>query len=388
MKTITFGGWYQRTTMHLTEVFEFLIEGKSRLGLKKKKLLELHKGLDIKRIERKSDYLEYIEIKTNKDLTIRYYEDGLYILEKQEKDLEKDGKELKAYFSEKFKPAIEYLFSLGAPTPKILANIKEEHPLVIGESVTSTRTKKLNEKKYGKVYSDTYSKNVRVLKTKKYIIVLSSRKTQKELSDLIEMQIFFREFKSQLHKYLNIHRELWEEISKIKEQKEISGGKISDYKSKLESYDKTVSLISNRINQMSTYAKTRSSLSKQLGVEDSLIAHFQYKYEDLFNSLEYIKEIWKMTTGYVNSAIQIMRDLEGKTTNKNLKSIQLLASIGVITGILRYMKQDSVLPPVNLNGLLYIAGLGLIALILDWYLTYRAKKKKYKLKFVNRTEDI
>ncbi|MCW8966009.1 MAG: hypothetical protein OQK82_04875, partial [Candidatus Pacearchaeota archaeon] len=129
-------------------------------------------------------------------------------------------------------------------------------------------------------------------------------------------------------------------------------------------------------------------LSKQLGVEDNLVSLFQYKYEDLFNSLEYIKEIWKMTTDYVNSAIQIMRDLANKSTNKNLKSIQLLASIGVITGILRYMHQDSILPRVNLYGAVYIAGLGLAALLLDWFLTYRAKKKKYELKFVERIEKI
>lgn len=388
MTMITFGGWYQRTTMHLTEVFQFLTDGTSRLNLDENKLLEYRKKLDIKKVERKSDYLEYIEVETKEKITFRYYEDGLYVFETEESDLENDIKRLKRYFEERYKPAIDYLFSLGAPTPKILANIKEDHPIVIGEIVSNLKIKNFSKEKYGKIYSDTYSKYIRVIKTNKYIIVLSSRKTQKEISDLIEMQIFFREFKSQLHKYLNIHRELWEEISRIKEQKEISGDKVSDQKTKLESYEKTINLISNRINQMGTYAKTRSSISKQLGIEQNLISHFQYKYEDLFNSLEYIKEVWKMTSDYVNSAIQIMRDIEGKTTNKNLKSIQLLASIGVITGILRYMKQDSILPPINLYGLIYIAGLGIIALILDWYLSSRAKKKKYKLNFAERSKDI
>ena len=31
---------------------------------------------------------------------------------------------------------------------------------------------------------------------------------------------------------------------------------------------------------MGSYAKTRSSLSKDMGVEKNLISHFQYKYED------------------------------------------------------------------------------------------------------------
>ena len=388
MGTITFGGWYQRTTMHLTEIFQFISEGSSKLDLDRKTLLKLRSNLDIERAERKSDYLEYIEVLTKDKIKIKYYEDGLYILEVEVKNLEKDIARLKSYFEEKFKPAIDYIFSLGAPTPKVLANIKEDHPLVIGEVVSNLRIKNFDEKLYGKVYSDTSSKDVRVLKTKNFILVLSSRKTKKEISELIEMQIFFREFKSQLHKYLNIHRLLWEEISKIKEQKEVSGEKIPEYKSKLENYSKTVSLISNRINQMGSYAKTRSSLSKDMGVEKNLISHFQYKYEDLFNSLEYIKEIWKMTADYVNSAIQIMRDIEVKTTNKSLKSIQLLASVGVITGVIRFMNQDSILPPISLGGIIYIAALGLIALILDWILSYGAKKKKYELKFAETTKDI
>src|SRR3989339_864625 len=174
VNTITFGGWYQRTTMHLSEVFQFLSEGTSKL------------------------------------------------------DLEKDIKKLKEYFDTKYNPAINYLFSLGAPTPKILANIKDDHPIVIGE----------------------------------------------------------------------------------------------------------------------------------------------------------------ITSDYVNSAIQILRDIEGKTTSKNLRSIQLLASIGVITGILGYLNKEYFLPKISLNGFLYLVSLSAIAFLLDWFLSYRMKKKKYELMFIERSKDI
>ncbi|MCW8966119.1 MAG: hypothetical protein OQK82_05475, partial [Candidatus Pacearchaeota archaeon] len=194
VKTISYGGWYQRTTMHLSEVYRFLSEKSSNLDLSEKKLAEFHGKLNLKSVKRKSDYLEYIEIITKDGIEIRYYEDGLYILDVEGNEFVTEGKKLKKYFDERFKPAIDYIFSLGAPTPKILANIKDEHPFVIGEIVANPKTKKIDEKIYGKIYSDIYSKNVRVLKTKNYIIVLSSRKTKKEIDELIEMQIFFREF--------------------------------------------------------------------------------------------------------------------------------------------------------------------------------------------------
>jgi len=95
-----------------------------------------------------------------------------------------------------------------------------------------------------------------------------------------------------------------------------------------------------------------------------------------------------MTRDYVISAIQILRDAESKTANKSIRSIQLLASIGVITGILGYIGKETFLPSININGVIYLVSLGIIAFALDWILSYRARKKKYPLKFVERTKEI
>ena len=384
---IVFGGWYQRTTMHLTEVFGFLNDKISRLDLDKEKLLEFHTNLGLKKVERKLDYLEYIEAIVENGIKIKYYEDGLYVLETDKKNLENDSNKLKNYFHTKLKPAIDYLFSLGAPTPKILANIKDEHPIVIGEIVANPKTKIIDEKIYGRIYSDIYSKNLRVLKTSKYIIILSSRKTQKELSNLIDMQIFFREFKDQLHKYLNIHRKMWEDIDDIRERIYIKGSDVGEKKSMLDSYQKTIQLIKNRINQMGSYAKTRSSLSQKLGVEGNLIDLFQYKYEDLFNSLDYIKEIWKMTNDYVNSAIKIIDDIKSEISENNLSSISFLVGVGVIAGIVEYFAPAKV-PEIALSGILYVASFGVLAIILNKAFSWYGKRKKYEVNFIERSKNV
>ena len=387
MKTISFGGWYQRTTLHLTEAYGFFAHKRSYLDLKQKKLDELHSKLDIKSVKRKQGYLEHIEIVTRSGIRIKYYEDGLYVFYINSNEIEKDSKKLKKYFEEKWKPAINYIFSLGAPTPKILVNMKDNHSIVIGTLSQSPRRVKLDQKLLGKPYSETISRNAHVFKTDKYIATIVSKRLKKDFEPLVEMQIFFKEFKSQLHKYLNIHREIWEEIAEIKERKKIKGGEIGKEKSKLESYQTTINLIGNRINQMNSYAKTRASLAKTLKIEKELIYHFEYKHEDLLNTLEYIKEIWKMTTDYVNSALQVMRDLQGKTSTKGLKSIQLLASIGVVTGLVRYANTSS-LQKVDLWGVSYILILAGIAFGLDFWMKKYAKNKDYKLKFQERAKNI
>ena len=78
---VTYGGWYQRTTLHLSEIYDLFKLGHSKLKLSEKKLKEYQGSLDFKKVTREAGYLEYVKAVTNSGIEIRYYEDGLYILE-------------------------------------------------------------------------------------------------------------------------------------------------------------------------------------------------------------------------------------------------------------------------------------------------------------------
>ena len=376
---IIFGGWYQRTTLHLSEVFEFLANKTSKLELSPEKLEDYHKKLELKSVSREYSNLDYIKAITNSGIEIKYYEDGLYILEIESEDIENSAKKLKAYFHESFEPAINYIFSLGAPTPKILSNMQDEHCIVI-RKLDKSHHKFAVPEKFGKVNKKSISREMSLYKTKDYLFI-SGMPNKKESIDLVvEMQIFFSEFKEQLHKYLNIHRKIWEEISQTKEKKFIKGKEVAFYRAELERYKKTIDLINNRINQMSSYAHTRASLAKRLKVEENLYMLFQYKFEDLFSTLAYIKEIWQMTLNYVNSAINIMVEIANKNAVSGIRSIQVLASIGVITGLVTYLTRDS-LPKFTQVGAIYLVSLIIIVGIVDFIIKRYAQYKKYELKF-------
>ena len=376
---ITFGGWYQRTSLHLTEIYDFLSKCESRLSLSKEKLKEFHKDLNLKFTIKETGNLDFVKAETKSGIEVRYYEDGLYILEiKKTKNIGSSVKLLKNYFENSFNPAINYLFSLGAPTPKILSEIKEPHQIVIT---------KFDEKhsefdvpqKFGKVYSKTTSKEISVYKTPEYIFAVGTS-DEKILNSIVETQIFFREFKSQLHRYLSIHREIWEEISEIKERKFVLGKDVEFYRVQLEIHKKTIYLINNRINQMSSYAHTRASLAKTLNIEKQLTELFQYKFEDLFNTHSYIKEIWSMTKNYVDSAISVLVEVANKANVSGIRSIQILASIGVFVGIIGYLTKDT-LPKFSKIGLFYFSILIGAVILIDYLIKFFAKNKKYELKF-------
>ena len=94
-----------------------------------------------------------------------------------------------------------------------------------------------------------------------------------------------------------------------------------------------------------------------------------------------------MTLDYVNSAIRVMEDVSKKASSDGVKSIQLLVSIGVIAGIVRYLNPKS-LPVITTSAVLFVLGMGVVAVGLDWGIKRFAKRRKYKLKFVERAQKI
>ena len=357
------------------------------MNLSKEKLKTLHENLGLVKVSREAGYLEYVRAITNEGIEIKYYEDGLYVFGLVSSDIEGARLILENFYDKRFAPAIAYIFSLGAPTPKELANIKTIHPIAVGVVDLKPNTYEVNERLYGKVYSSVGDEDLMVKKTGRYIFLIAKPKETEFLEGLIEMQIFFREFKDQLQKYLNIHRNLWEEISEIKERKVIKGQEVEKVRLQLDAYQKTINLISSRINQMGSYVHTRADISKEMKLTEHLANMFQYKFDVLTNTHGYIKEIWVMTSNYLNAAIQVIADIKAQTTNKSIQSLQLITTYGVVGGIIGYLSKDS-LPKITVNGLIFFALLILATFAVNKMVSFGYSRSKYKLKFSERVKNI
>lgn len=360
--------------------------GTTDLPLSKEKLRRLHNELDLSEVSREAGYLEFVRATTKEGIEIHYYEDGLYILKISSSNIVEAKSKLEEYYNEKFAPAIAYIFSLGAPTPKELANIKTVHPIAVGVISKNPEEYQL-DKKYGEVYSSISSPELTVRKTAGFIFLIAKPGYKEMMEGLVEMQIFFREFKDQLQKYLDIHRRLWEEISEIKERKQIRGTEVEKVRLQLDGYDKTINLISSRINQMSTYVHTRTDIAKEMKLEEHLSSVFQYKFDVLSNTHSYIKEIWSMTKNYLSAAIGVIAEIKGQATNKSIQSLQLITTYGVVGGIIGYLSRDS-LPKVTSQGMIYFGLLMATTFVVNLLVKTGYAGIKYKIKFVERVKDI
>ena len=134
ISNVYIGGWFQRTMLQLSEIYDFLRDCKTQLNLEHEKLVEFRKKLSIGKIEYGVAGEEYIKFTTAYNITVKIFEDGLITLNNEnvsDNTLFADIEKVTDYYENKLSPAFSYLFSLGAPVPKELANIETVYPYFI-----------------------------------------------------------------------------------------------------------------------------------------------------------------------------------------------------------------------------------------------------------------
>ena len=308
-------------------------------------------------------------------------------MEKDFNSLKNDFEAIKDYYDNKLSKALSLIFSRGAPVPKELANIKTILPYIVTVTDASKEeTDKIFKDFSEDVYSTLTTKNIEVYHAPG-IILINNLKDEKLVREVIESQIFFREFKSQLHRYLAIHRILWEKIRTIKEQGEIKGNEVDSLRNELSVYQKTINLIGARIDQMPAYVKTRQKITDVEKIDDYLQPLFQFKFETLLDTHEYIKHLWGMTKNYLTSAIEIFSELQAKSTKNTISSLQLITTIGVVAGILGYLGKDT-LPRFTSIGLIYFSLLMIMTWVINSIVSKFFKNKKYNIERQDIEKDI
>ena len=71
ISNVYIGGWFQRTMLQLSEIYDFLREGKSQLKLEQSKLDKFRKNLEIGKIDYGVQGLEYIKFTTAHDISVK-----------------------------------------------------------------------------------------------------------------------------------------------------------------------------------------------------------------------------------------------------------------------------------------------------------------------------
>lgn len=384
------GGWFQRTMLQLSEIYDFLRNGTSKLNLNEEMLSEYRKNLNIGRIDYGVAGEEYVKFTTSENITVKIFEDGLIVLNNSfvsQDTLFTDINKVTDYYEKKLSKAFNYIFSLGAPIPKELANIETVYPyFIVCEKATKSEIADLLASTERQKYFEFTNTNYDVIRGDKYYFINNKSKTLDTIERYIEEQIFIREFKGQLHRYLNLHRIIWEKIDAVKKHVNVKGSEIVKFTSKLEGYAKTINLIDGRIKQMSTYISTREKIAKSDKGLEEFLAISGYRYETLRDTLEYIKHLWDMTKNYVSSAQKLFDGIKQDVTSGSINSLTIVTSMSAGATIIGLLTKSK--PEFTLFGLLYFIVLALLGWISTKAITFISKKRKYEVTDVDFDKNI
>lgn len=391
IEKIYIGGWFQRTMLQLTEIYDFLRDGSSRLALDKKKLIKLRGELDLKVLEYESNGFEYIDFTTGSGIEVKIYEDGLIVLNDGNVSSESmflDIDSLTHYYEKKLSPALSYLFSLGAPVPKELSNIQTVYPyFIIVNNASKDEMTSLLEKVDKQKYYEFSNEKYEIKRGDKYYFINSKTKDLQQIERYVEEQIFMREFKGQLHNYLNLHRIIWEKIADVKENAHVKGKDIVAFTDKLDGYAKTINLIDARINQMNTYLRTREKIAKSDEELSSFLEIMGYRYETLGDTLSYMQQLWKMTQNYVKQAQSLFSDLQSNVTGKSIDNLTIVTSMGVGSSLLGLFTETS-LPSITIFGVVYFLILAAIGYGVTKLMKYISANRKYHISDMDYDNNI
>ena len=390
INNVYIGGWFQRTMLQLSEIYDFLRECKTELKLNQKELIEYRNNLEIGNINYGVSGEEYLIFSTGLGINVKIFEDGLILLNNKnvtEETLFSDINKLQEYYEKKLSPALSYLFSLGAPVPKELANIETVYPyFIVCDKSTDQEMQDLLIKTEKQKYFEFKNNKYNVIRGDKYYFINNKSKSDDEIERYIEEQVFIREFKGQLHRYLNMHRIIWEKIDEVKENNEVKGSDIIKFTTKLEGYAKTINLIDGRIKQMSTYISTREKIAKS----DEELAEFLkisgYRYETLRDTLQYIQYLWSMTQNYVHSAQKQFEGIKSDVTSKSVNSLTIVTAMSAGAAILDLFQNSK--PEFSIFGVLYFFILAILGFSSQKILNFISSKQKYDVTDVEYEKNI
>lgn len=390
IEKIYIGGWFQRTMLQLSEIYDFLREGTSQLNLKAAKLQQLRKDLNIEKIDYDVRGLEYIVFSTSEGINVKIFEDGLIVLNNDnvtDANLFATIDNLTTYYEKNLSAALNYIFSLGAPVPKELANIETVYPYFIvlnnakREDLTDLMARTEKQK-----YFEFDNSSFDVIRGSKYYFINNKSNSEERIERYIEEQIFIREFKGQLHRYLNLHRIIWERIDEVKENANVTGAKIVEFSNRLDGYYKTINLIEGRINQMNTYIATREKIAKTDKELTDFLAVSGYRYETLRDTLIYIQHLWSMTKNYVNQAMNLFNDLKQDVTNNSLNNLTVVTSMGVGASLIGLFTESA--PTFTSFGIIYFLALAIIGYSVNKIMSTIARRKKYHISDITYDKNI
>ncbi|MBN2854065.1 hypothetical protein JXK06_00840 [Patescibacteria group bacterium] len=337
IEKIFVGSWYPRTLFHLNELHRFFLDGSTELSLNKEKLKEIRKSLNPKDVVLKQDLGQsFLEATVNK-YKFQVLENGLTImstLKVDQKNLEEEMFKLSEFAFKKVYSSLSYLFSLGAPIPKVFAAMKSVMPFtLIVQEATKKEVEIFLAERQQKIIKEFKNKDIQVYYGENIVIINGDQiRAEKVVKECI---YYLHDAESQFHKILNMHRFIWEEVSLIKSVKVIKYKDLPRTRDLIMEIESEVIFFKSRIDQLDKILKAQAERVSRLSQKnDSVCLGFLDGFQALIASGNYIQSLWSMTEDYLSGASKLVSIVYQESSNKQINTLQFVFIISAVASII------------------------------------------------------
>jgi hypothetical protein len=337
VKKIFTGSWYPRTFLHLEELAFFLNEGKSRLPLDKNKLRVLRSELKPDQVKTgKSDDHAVLTARLG-NYDFEYDENGLVLLSttKESKDVAVAMAEIADFSLNKLFKSLSYLYSLGAPIPKIFAAIKSvmPHILVVEGG---------NKKEISDFFVSQKDGLIKVLKAGDSSVfygknIIAVEGDPESVIRLIRNIYLIHDIKVQFEKILSLHRFIWEEIDKIKASDKIRYHHLPLVRDTIMQINSEVIFFKSRLDQVGKILKQEAAnlkLHAEKAGTGEIVSDLAQSFDSLIETHAYLVSLWQMTENYVSSTLNLITLLYAESSQKQLNILQFIFVISAVASII------------------------------------------------------
>ncbi len=312
------GTWNQRTNLHLEEVYRFLRAG------------ALPSVKDATFLETRTNEVRFTDGRFAVSLT----EDGVMLVSHDEEgEVVASIETLKEYQKGVIDPALRQLFLSGAPAPKAVAKTEDRRvAVVIGRDLPGQEVAGLFASFNDESHSVAVADGVKVLAGDELIVIDLDGATlpEDDVAGVVRDLVFFREFERQLHSYLRMHRRIWDDISRIREARDMRYSDFPRIRSTIMTFQKTLVIVKARLSQMEDIMAARR-LAGNKSMAKLLERLGMYNFSSLFASKKYVAHLWEMTLDYADDTLELMEAFYQENTQRELNALKIITLLTAIT---------------------------------------------------------
>jgi hypothetical protein len=328
IKKIFLGSWFPKSDLHLDEIYDFLTSGLVISLLNKEKAKALRAKLRLQEVK----YEDFQDIKAvvarAGEFNIRYFEDGLLVVEKSYVGLEKDLKELSDFYQNKLSVSFAYLFSKGAKGLEIIRSPgSQKKYFFVTQKATKREIENFCRMKNSSIETIGDDADFSIYRTAKFEIVnLKKQNTKVDLDNLIEYLILFSEIKKHLVNLMETHRIIWDQAESIVSKSHLRASELPNLSNVLTGYSNQVANIKTRIEQMRLNFVFREDKMNEDFLHHDLLLDFQ----SIKQNLVYFKNLFDMTQEQLKNNINNLTSVYQSTQRRALNRLQLLFLTSVV----------------------------------------------------------